>query len=388
MIIKEFYSKGLLLAAIAIMTVSCSDSKNDDDGTGGGDETASYTELIATYVDNVVIPTYADMKNKAWVLNEKVSSFKENQTQANLDAICVAWKDVRAPWEKTEAFLFGPCGDMGLDVDPNIDTWPFDMVAFENLIAGSAPLTLATVSHYDETIRGFHTIEYLVFNAGNPRSVASNPMSDRELAYLDAATQVLRNDCIRVWTGWRGLSNLDARDQEAIEEMEAVDYWDVSDYLTRLGANSYADVFKGAKRPYTSEENVVEEIIDGITTIALEVAENKIALPASDGDVNQVESQFALNSLTDFTNNIISIENAYNGTLSGTKAVNSLASFVASKDDALDEDIRNAIANAKAKINAITAPFRNNLNDTSNINAAVEACTEVERLFNRIKTLL
>ena len=386
--IKEFSSKALLLAALAIMAVSCSDSKDDNSGPGGGDEPTSYTELISTYTDNVVIPTYADMKNKAWVLNEKVSSFKNDQTQANLDAVCAAWKDVRAPWEKTEAFLFGPCGDMGLDVDPNIDTWPFDMDQFETLLAGSDPLTIDKVSHYDENVRGFHTIEYLVFNAGNPRNVLSNPMSARELEYLVSATQVLRNDCIRVWTGWRGLSNLDARDQGAIDEMEIIDYWDVSDYLTRLGANSYAEIFKGAKRPYTSEENVVEEIIDGITTIALEVAENKIALPASNGDVNQVESQYALNSLVDFTNNIVSIENAYNGTVSGVRATNSLASFVASKDDALDEDICNAIANAKTKINAITAPFRNNLNDRANINAAVEACTEVERLFNQIKTLL
>lgn len=387
----RFSMKMFMACVLSVATIACSDSvKDDDDDDDDQNNDAAYTALIDNYVDDVVIPTYADMKDKAEVLMDKIIAFKANPNNVNLQAVANAWLDVRAPWELSEAFLYGPCGENGLNVDPNIDTWPFDMVAFTAKINGTDPLTVRAVSGYEETTRGYHTLEYLVFENGNPKDVETNPLSQRELQYMESAATVLYYDCVRVWAAWNGLSNLSQADQDAINGMKQIGYWDVEDYLSQIGTTSYASSFKLAKRPYTSLENVVEEIIDGCRDIASEVAESKIQSPYDEQDVTLVESHYAYNSLVDFVNNIISIENSYNCSRTGSAATNSLRSFVLSKDggDAIDEEITDAIRNAKEKINKITYPFTNNLQDRTNIEPAIEACSDVEAAFLKIKTLM
>lgn len=38
----------------------------------------------------------------------------------------------REPWEKSEAFLFGPVDAMGLD--PNMDSWPLDQASIIQIL--------------------------------------------------------------------------------------------------------------------------------------------------------------------------------------------------------------------------------------------------------------
>ena len=43
------------------------------------------------------------------------------------ETACNAWITAREPWEESEAFLFGPVDELGLD--PNMDSWPLDQNA-------------------------------------------------------------------------------------------------------------------------------------------------------------------------------------------------------------------------------------------------------------------
>ncbi len=384
--------KGIVMSVMAAGAFACSDSVNNDDDD---ENDYDYTDLISAYVDDVVVPTYADMKDNAWILFDKVTAYNATQSQENLEAVCEAWLDVRAPWELSEAFLYGPCGENGLNVDPNIDTWPFDEAGLARILEGSDPLTVAAVSGYNETLRGYHTIEYLIFEAGAPKTAQ---LSARELQYLVAAATVLRNDCIRVWAAWHGMDGIGSKDQGAIDQMKTIDYWDVE---TKYPTDSYAAIFKGAKNPYTSRFNVVEEIIDGCIDIASEVSGQKIMAPYDDQDVTLVESHYAYNSLVDFENNIISIRNAYYGyrtdkvsgwtTASAEIIDESLAAFVRSQDggQAIHNQIVSAMDTAIDKIkNGIPYPFTENLNATAQITAAATACTNVEKAFEKIKTLM
>ena len=45
-------------------------------------------------------------------------------------AAALLWITAREPWETSEAFLFGPVADKGLD--PNMDSWPLDVDAQEH----------------------------------------------------------------------------------------------------------------------------------------------------------------------------------------------------------------------------------------------------------------
>ena len=82
----------------------------------------------------------------------------------------------------------------------------------------------------------------------------------------------------------------------------------------------YADVIKNsgnAGSVYLSQMDAVDEILLGIIDIADEVANAKIADPYTSKDVYEVESWFSWNSLTDFQNNIRSIQNSYIGGYDG-----------------------------------------------------------------------
>ena len=108
----------------------------------------------------------------------------------------------------------------------------------------------------------------------------------------------------------------------------------------------------------------VEQILDGCNDIANEVGEAKIGDPLGlylAGDharaLYAVESWYSWRSRQDYSNNILSIRNAYYGSLDGTVATASLSTLLAGANAELDKQMRDAIAVAYNAILAIPDPF-------------------------------
>ena len=143
---------------------------------------AVLNEVVKTYVNDVVLPTYLDLKDEVAVLLEKVSALQKNPTDANFKAAAAQWIVARKPWETSEAFLFGPVADKGLD--PNMDSWPLDADAIVNILNSGDFTKLQWNGEFitDENgdsvesiasaqnVRGFHTLEFLLFKDGDPRT--------------------------------------------------------------------------------------------------------------------------------------------------------------------------------------------------------------------------
>ena len=134
-----------------------------------------FTNILTQYADNVVVPTYKDLKDKAWILyNAMLALQSDNSSQSKVDAACSAWRAMRVPWEQSEAVLFGPAGEeTGLGFDPSMDSWPLDQEDIATIITDK---TLSSVEDYigaigSESVRGFHTIELLLFKDGQNRKV-------------------------------------------------------------------------------------------------------------------------------------------------------------------------------------------------------------------------
>ena len=132
--------------------------------------------IITTYVDNVVIPTYADLKDRTAALYNACAAFKAAPGNQAFEECADKWMLARTPWETSEAFLFGPVDSEGLD--PNMDSWPLDQVAIVNILtsgdfsdmdwsAGDSEAEITAA----QNVRGFHTLEFLIFKNGNPRSI-------------------------------------------------------------------------------------------------------------------------------------------------------------------------------------------------------------------------
>ena len=106
----------------------------------------------------------------------------------------------------------------------------------------------------------------------------------------------------------------------------------------------------------------VVELGPGVGTLSrfiLDRMESGASLTLAEKNPEFVESRFSSNSITDFTNNILSIDKIYfgrNGSLS-------LSDIVAGIDAPVNDDVRKAIDEAVAAINDIPEPFNETVLD-------------------------
>jgi putative iron-regulated protein len=372
---KLFFALSLLCMGTAL--AGCDDSKTEATEDGYGYE---FTTVIDTYIDDVVLNTYTDMKDKATALNEAVKAYEANPS-IGLTNVCTAWRAMRIPWEQSEGFLFGPAALLSLD--PSLDSWPLDKTQLQSIIDSNIALTKDAIA--SSNVHGFHTIEYLIFKDGSPKTTA---LSARELSYLTVATEYLRNDTYQLWANWIGLANItDSKVLAAFSEDETEIKYTFSTQFKNAG---------NAGSIFLSQSDAIDQIIDGCIDIASEVGSQKIGGPnatAKKGDTEQavldVESWYSWNSIDDYANNIVSIRNSYFGgrnKTAATASANSISAFVKSKNATLDTEITNSIETTINAINAMDRPFRNNLTGTK-VDAAIDACSSLELTLGKIKAL-
>ena len=388
---KGIFVMGLAMMGLLSMTsCSSSDSKNGDTPQPTPQpeqevtiQDSEYDAIINQYVDNVVLPTYSDLKTKNSALYQAVVDFGDNPSNANFKAICDAWLTAREPWESSEAFLFGPVADLGLD--PNMDSWPLDQEAIVKMLESQQWNEMEWTGDYDEdddaiaaaqNVRGFHTLEFLAFRDGQARTLTDQAVDG------EAANAVYNASNANAWAQYmRNTAQLLVDDVTTL-----VDAWN----------NGYADKFKKHDGgDFTSGLSCIEQLIDGCIDIAGEVGQAKIGDPYDlyqSGKTNEalyaVESWYSWHSRDDYTNNIYSIRNAYYGSRDGKINANSLSKLVAKYDAQLDADVKEAIEEAADAIQAIPQPFRNNIN-SKEAKAAMEACAELSDILeNELKPFL
>ena len=137
---------------------------------------ATLDPIVKQYVDEVVLPTYEQLAQLNAALDNTVKTFKQNPSNANFAACAEAWLVAREPWESSEAFLFGPVDELGLD--PNMDSWPLDQSKIAQILKSQdfTDLNWREGDSEDkiskaQDVRGFHTLEYLIFKDGKARTV-------------------------------------------------------------------------------------------------------------------------------------------------------------------------------------------------------------------------
>lgn len=138
----------------------------------------------------------------------------------------------------------------------------------------------------------------------------------------------------------------------------------------------------------------VEQMLDGCNDIANEVGEAKIGDPLSlylAGQTTKalyaVESWYSWRSRQDYSNNILSIRNAYFGSLDGTQAKASLASLIAESNAELNQSMTAAIQAAYDAILAIPDPFCQNIN-CPEAEVAQEKCADLCDVIDQVKSYI
>lgn len=332
---------------------------------------AANTALLENLARNIVLKTYQDMATYAADLRDKVATMQQSPTQANLDAAQQAWRQVRVPWEGSEAFIFGPVEALG--IDPMIDTWPLNKADLDGVLASNMNLTPAFIRSIGTNLQGFHTAEYLLFGSGEtaiPKNIGQ--MTSRELQYLSAVTVVLADHCADLALAWSTNYNPD-----------------------EPSTPGYVDIISkpSLRNPvYRSEIAVYSEYVRGMLAIIDEVGSGKLAEPLGDSianaNVSAVESPFSWNSLTDFTNNIRSVLSIYNGEYMGVKTGPGIKDLVAAKNPQLANQVEQRIHQAMQKIQDIAGPnkldFREAIVDEAGRARTRAAVDDLKSLYNLV----
>ncbi|MCR4918989.1 MAG: imelysin [Prevotella sp.] len=354
---NKIFSYALMVATVGTLGMSvaaCSD--NDDDNNTTSTTTLSEQEqmmkdLTATYVNDVVFPTYRGLAATTdQLFNELVAAKAKFQagtlTQADIDQACETFKTARSWWETSESFLYGAATDFG--IDPHIDTWPLDRVALakslsnKNVVRELDDLDNGGIDNaralVGEQQLGFHGIEFILFRNGQNRTIAAlqsnednedfsgyNVSGADELIFACAVAGDLRDKTFQLEVAWLGQAAPTAH-IERVEECEFPVTVASSDDLY-YGANMINATQSGST--YSTWRRVMSTIlIAGCDNICAEVAGQKIGQALSGEDPDYIESPYSQRSYFDFLDNIRSVQYALNGTRSTTAVANSVMSYL------------------------------------------------------------
>ena len=370
---KNYFYVAALAAGLSLGMVSCGDDDENNEAVVEVLDMDVLNPIVNNYADAVVMPTYKALVEKNTALYDAVNALCEAPSDELFAVAAEAWLDAREPWETSEAFLFGPVDALGLD--PNMDSWPLDQAGIENILKsgnwGALEWSDDSEAEAAQGVRGFHTLEYLLWKDGQPRTVEDADYKTNASSwcnYMKAVANLLKKDAEELYAAWN----------ESYE-----------------GGDAYVNLFKNhGNSTYQTALACAEEIIDGCITIAEEVGLAKIGDPYNlyvsgekEAALYAVESWYSWHSRDDYTNNIYSIRNAYYGTLDGTVANNSLAAFVKENNAALDALVKASIKSAEEAIQAIPQPFRNHINSTE-AEEAMDACATLAATLETLKAEL
>lgn len=397
------------IAATMTFTACSSDDKPDNPDENIDKQEEILKDVVTDYVNNTVVPTYRGLADASMKLADLCDAMceggVENLTAEKIADAGRAWIEARRYWELSEAWLYGAAADY--NIDPHIDTWPLDKAAMEAMLSNEGQMAHMADresageyvgSSLGQGLLGFHAIEYMLFEPASSAATTTQPrpaerFTRNELFYLAAVADDLRNCCLRIEASWADEGSVDRNKLAILDDAELSYDKNYGKYMKEAGT---------AGSIYRSYADAVQEIIVGAQDIVDEVGNQKIGNPVGSGmaaDPDYIESPYALNSITDFIDNLRSVRNAYCGYTAVTgetenyikPSSHTLSAYVASIDADLNARVVASIDNAIAAIGRMREPFASTSQDASmhDINfAAVDACNEVADIFDEVIDLI
>ncbi len=330
---------------VAEMPESTGSAEGGEGGEGGaGFESLNWANtfddqaVIAEFTDTVVIPNYEQYADNVAALSQAIEKFAAAPENASLQATREAWTATRGAWETTETFAFGPAGSLGLD--GAMDAWPVNQTDIETILASANPITVESVAQLQDTERGMHAIEYLLFGTKADKALAN--FNERETELLVALGQDLGVSANALLASW----------QTGTEGQPA--------YKTVFTSAGSAD-----NQVYPTTTAAGQELVSGIINSLTEVGEDKLKAPFEEQNVQGLESQFSAQTMNDLKSNLQSAQNGYLGEFpaQNRQAAASISSYVAGLDPAVDKAVREQFEQATAALEAVPTPLEQHLTD-------------------------
>lgn len=166
---------------------------------------------VGGYVD-LVSTAYAKAVAAAGSLLDAVGALNASPTAETLEGARAAWREARAAYLATEAFLFyaGPVDGPGGPF-PRLNAWPIDPAAIDALLGDGAQSlnfrALARLNRIETPVKittGLHVLEYLLW--GGDGSLGADAFASeagaRRREYAGSVARLLVNDLTVVAAAW------------------------------------------------------------------------------------------------------------------------------------------------------------------------------------------
>lgn len=198
---KLFKIKGFLYSLIIIgfTLVSCkgkSDNK-DDNNDSNFDRAAMLTDVA----DLLIIPNFDTLQSEVNKLQSAVVTFNGDPNETNLNAVRNIWMDAVKAHQHCSAFGFGP-GKLLLGPYASVlGVFPVNETAVEaNIIDDSFDLP----NSFSKDIRGFFTVEYLIWREGLTDAEVVSSFDANRKAYLLLIVNELKSTFDNIVAEWNG----------------------------------------------------------------------------------------------------------------------------------------------------------------------------------------
>ncbi|MFZ4404975.1 MAG: imelysin family protein [Pseudobdellovibrionaceae bacterium] len=287
----------------------------------------SEAKTVQNIAQTVILKSYKDLAQSTSQLATSCVQFAQKKTVPSKRKAQSDWKEARAAWEHTEAFLFGPVD--ALSVDPMMDSWPINTSDIEKVIQSKDTLEPELLENLGESFQGFHVIEYFLF-------AKSNNLKPREQQYLTLTCQALKGQSDKLLQAWT--KNHNPEDAQS------------APYINLISNPETNNPF------FNTNKAVLIQLLQSVTDIVTEASAAKILEPLgatlSEAQPALFESSYSQNSLTDLVFNMYSVLSVYNGQYSSQKGLG-LQQWIALKYSEQAQLIQKQIRDALVAIQAI-----------------------------------
>lgn len=347
--------KSLAVIGFLFATVfSCSGGNS-----GSGKETIDREQLLAFYADQLIIPGYQAFAAATQALEVAASGFCADKSAANFESVRSAWKLALSRWAETEVYGFGPV--MTGRYDSKVHFWPRRDEKIAEFMAAHPTIDKATVAAGGALTRGFHVMEYLLYEPAGAEARTAADFSDGASArcdYLHAVAQVLTDDGATLAATWPA-SGGNFREE-----------------FVRAGKGSPT---------FIKQAQAFDALVNALLTAMRNLEDMKIARPlgkrdggaARPGDVETPRAAFSLTLVAD---NLLSGKALFAGDMNG-EGVHPLS--LAAAVGEVNADVPGAVLTQFDKARAAAAAI-----DLPLATAVIAKPTAVETLFEEVRVLV
>lgn len=313
-----------LLGIFIVALFSCSSCKPKDKEK---EKEFDLTGMLANVGDNIIVPAYQNFKSTVDILSVAADTFNNNPTTPHLLSLRVAFKNAYINWQKCDVFEFGPAMDNALRA--NFNVYPTDTAKITTNVS-SGSFNIGVLSNSDA--KGFPAIDFLLYGDNQSDAYILSTFTTHTHAankkqYLLALIAGIKSKTDATVSAWGTY---------------------ITTFKTSLGysVGSSAGLLVNAMNSYYERY-----LRDGKVGIPVGIRSLGIALP------RQTEAYYGKFSAELLNASLQSFQNLYLGKYGSTNGLGLDDHLVAYDGAAIDENLRNYLADAVVSCNTLSDPL-------------------------------